>query len=140
MFQHILIPLDFTDKNDAALAIAERLAAPDASRVTLLHVIEPLAGPQDQEALDFYRKLEHRAQRQLERQQGLFARQGIACETAVRRGRRAEEIVRWAVEHDVDLIVLSSHPLDPQQRPSRPWPTISHQVAILSPKPVLLVR
>lgn len=140
MFRHLLMPLDFTDKNDAALAIAEQIAAPDASRVSLLHVIEPLAGPEDEEARAFYRKLEERAGRELERQCRSLERQGIRCRAVLLRGKRAPEIVRWAGENDVDLIVLSSHPLDPGRQPDKPWPTISHQVAILSPTPVLLVR
>lgn len=139
MFEHILIPLDFTDKNDAALETAERIAAPDASHVTLLHVIEELAGPDDAEARAFYRKLERRAEENLERQVAAMRRAGLVCEGAIERGKRAQTVVRHALENDVDLIILSSRPLDPE-KPSQPWPTISQQVALISPVAVLLVR
>ncbi len=43
-FQHILVPLDFTEKNLAALNIAFDLAIANHARVTLLHIIEPLNG------------------------------------------------------------------------------------------------
>jgi hypothetical protein len=54
-------------------------------------------------------------------------------------GSRAHEIVRYAVETGVDLIVLSSHRLDPQN-PSVGWGTVSYKVGILSKYPVLLVK
>lgn len=139
MFEHILIPLDFTAKNDAALETAERIAAPDASRITLLHVIEELSGPADAETRAFYRKLERRAEENLTRQVAAIRRAGLVCEGVVERGKRAPAIVEYAVENGVDLILLSSRPLAPERAP-HPWPTISQQVALISPVAVLLVR
>ena len=46
MFDHILVPVDLTDRNSRALAAAARLAGDDAE-VTLLHVIETLDLPFD---------------------------------------------------------------------------------------------
>jgi hypothetical protein len=39
----------------------------------------------------------------------------------------------------VDLIVLTSHPLEPD-RPGGGWGTISYQVAVFADCPVLLVK
>ena len=139
MFKHILIPLDFTKKNDPALTMVEQLAGSGESRVSLLHVIEAIAGVADQELDEFYRLLEGRARKMLGRLQTDLTNQEIDAEYAVAFGKRPEEIVRFAEESGVDLIIMSSRRLDPAS-PMHPWPTISHRVAVFSPCPVLLVR
>ncbi len=139
MFKHILIPLDFTEKNDPAIAIAREMASSAGSRLTLLHVIEAIEGAADQEMQEFYQALEGRARRSLARLQLDLAKQQLEAETAIVFGQRTEEIVRFAAEGAVDLIVMSSRKLDPGS-PMQPWPTISHKVAVFSPCPVLLVR
>ncbi len=40
MFQHVLVPVDFTEKNRRALEIAINLAQIGAGTVSMLHVIE----------------------------------------------------------------------------------------------------
>jgi len=140
MFKHLLLPLDFTDKNDAAVDVATELAGLQSGRVTLLHVIETIEGVPDDEMHDFYEVLEERARTVLARLQTDLDHRHLATETAVAFGNRAEEIVRFAAEEGVDLIVLSSRPIEPGSEVPRPWPTISHKVAILAHCPVLLVR
>jgi universal stress protein A len=54
-------------------------------------------------------------------------------------GSRAPEIVRYAMETGVDLIVLTSHRIDPED-PAVGWGTVSYKVGILSQCPVLLVK
>jgi len=54
-------------------------------------------------------------------------------------GNRAPEIVRYAVEAGIDLIVLKSHRID-LQNPSAGWGTVSYKVGILAQCPVLLVK
>ena len=54
-------------------------------------------------------------------------------------GNRAQEIVRYAMEAGVDLIVLTSHRIDLQDS-SAGWGTVSYKVGILSQCPVLLVK
>ncbi len=139
MFKHILIPLDFTDKNDPAIAIAQQMASSFDSRVTLLHVIEAVEGAVDDEMQEFYETLEGRARRSLARLQLDLANQNVEAESRIAFGKRTQEVVRSAEETAVDLIVMSSRKLDPGA-PMQPWPTISHKVAVFSPCPVLLVR
>lgn len=140
MFKHILMPLDFTDKSDAAVEISREIAGRWESRVTLLHVIETIESMPSDEVQAFYRSLEQRARTMLTRLQTDFAHQQVAAEIAVTLGNRAEEIVRFAGDHDVDLIVMSSRPVDPETGTPKPWPTVSHKVAVLVPCPILLVR
>ena len=74
-FQHILLPVDFTQKNHAALEIAFELAVANETRVTLLHVIETIetSDEPDDELRDFYARLEQRAASELESMLQRFA-------------------------------------------------------------------
>jgi len=139
MFDHLLLPLDLTDRNEQAIATAIDLAGLELARVTLLHVIEAIEGNEDPELADFYRRLERRAHALLDPLLARFKARGIAAEAVTVRGKRAASVVRWADTHDVDLIVLTSRRLD-ATIPVSAWPTISHRVALLASQPVLLVR
>jgi len=138
-FQHILVPLDFTEKNLAALNIAFDLAIANHARVTLLHIIEPLNGEVDDELKAFYAKLHERADAELESRSQRFDAAGIAVDCKIRIGTRLNEIVIDSIERAVDLIIMSSHKPD-LTRPLQTWATLSYQVSVLCQSPVLLVK
>ncbi len=138
-FQHILVPLDFTEKNVPALDIAFELAVANRARVTLLHVIETLEVGPDAELDQFYGRLQARADAQLERLSQRFTAAGLAADRKIRFGKRLAEIVNDSVERKVDLIIMSSHKPD-LNRPHQTWATLSYQVSVLCPCPVLLVK
>jgi hypothetical protein len=54
-------------------------------------------------------------------------------------GRRVREILNFAQEHEVDLIIPNSHRINPTD-PTQGWDTISYKVGILSQCPVMLVK
>ncbi|MCA9072885.1 MAG: universal stress protein [Planctomycetaceae bacterium] len=138
-FQHILIPLDFSEKNQAALDVGFELAVTNQARVTLLHIIETIDLPDDPEVEQFVEHLQQRADRELEFRAQRFAEANVIVDWKTRVGKRSHEIVAYEIEHNIDLIVLSSHPVDPQ-RPGGGLATLSYQVAILARCPVLLVK
>ena len=138
-FRHILVPLDFSEKNQAALDVAFELAVTNEARVTLLHVVETLDLPDDPEVEQFVEHLRERADRELEFCAQRFADAKLAVEWKIRLGKRAREIAAYEAEHDIDLIVLSSHPINPDD-PGGSLATLSYQVALLSRCPVLLVK
>ncbi len=139
-FGHILVPLDFTTKNRAALDIAFEMAELNKARVSLLHVIERIeADAEDDETRAFYRRLEKRADAELESLSQQFQEAGLETEYRVRYGKRAQEIFRFMDEKAVDLVVLSSHPLEAGE-PVRSMVSISYQVSLLARCPVLLVK
>ena len=111
----------------------------DTSRITLVHVIETIEGMRFDELRPFYRRLEKKAQTAMTRLARRVVKGGAQVESAVVYGRRAEEIVNFAAAHDVDLIVLASHRVNPS-RVNRDWGTISYKVGILAQCPVLLVK
>jgi universal stress protein A len=138
-FQHILIPLDFTEKSLPAIDIAFELAVANRARVTLLHVIEAIHLETDAELEQFYAKLEKRADAELERISQRFTTAGLPVDRKIRLGKRLAEIVNDAGERQADLIIMSSHKPD-LERPRQTWATLSYQVSVLCPCPVLLVK
>ena len=61
------------------------------------------------------------------------------CEKQILYGKRVYEILNFAAEHGVDLIIMSSHKLDPENV-TEGWGTISFKVGVLSHCPVMLVK
>lgn len=137
-FQHILAPIDFTQKNQSALEIAFEMAVHNRARVTLLHIIETFDFV-DQEIDEFYSRLESSARTRLAERAARFAEAGLEVDTKIRYGRRAAEILQFVQEHHIDLIVMSSHRVDADQ-PAVSLGSVSYQVSILCPCPVMLVK
>jgi universal stress protein A len=139
MFTHILVPTDLSEKSEKALEIALQMCTTDDHRIYLLHVIETLQSEEDDEFQSFYEKLRDRAIRKMDGMIKKYEgkRDIIDCEIAY--GNRSLEIIRFAQEYHIDLIVLGSHRIETIE-PSDGWATISYKVGILSPCPVLLVK
>jgi universal stress protein A len=138
-FQHILVPVDFTEKNLAALDVAFEMAVANHARLTLLHVVETMDVETDAELEQFYATLQSRADSELERMAQRFVAAKIAVDRKIRFGKRLNEIVRDSAERKADLIVMSSHKPD-LQNPTQTWATLSYQVSVLCLCPVLLVK
>jgi nucleotide-binding universal stress UspA family protein len=109
MYAHILIPVAFdTDETpEAALKVAQRLAAPGA-RVTLLHVLQDAP----RAMLDYLPpgwtgEVEGRLASELRRWGDLFGPPGTAVE--IRHGNAAKGILDFAEAEGVDLIVIAGH-------------------------------
>jgi nucleotide-binding universal stress UspA family protein len=138
MFRKILVPVDFTEKNEAALSNAIEIAGGEGE-VTLLHVIETIEHIEFDEMAEFYRGLETRATARLFAMEERFQGAGIRVRHDILYGKRAETIVRFAEEHGMDLMILSSHKVD-RDHPALGWGTISYRIAIVARCPVLLVK
>lgn len=143
MFRKILVPVDFTDKNEAALSAALQTASHadpgQRGEVELLHVIETIEHIGFEEMADFYRGLETRASAKLFALEDRFREAGIEVRHEILYGKRAETIVHHAQEREADLIVLSSHKVD-RDHPALGWGSISYRIAIVARCPVLLVK
>lgn len=137
MFDRILVPVDLTDRNLRALRMAASLVG-EEGEVTLFHVIETLDLPFD-ELEDFYQRLHDRAQAEMDRMAEPVSEGGVPVVQRISYGNRLREILAFAIEDDSQLIVMSSRRLDPKDAPTG-FATLSHQVAMLSQVPVLLVK
>jgi nucleotide-binding universal stress UspA family protein len=139
MFKHILVPLDLSDRNERTLRIVVGLARITHSRVTLLHVIQDVAGLSTRELRGFYKTLAQRSQRTLARAAKRFAEVEVAVRAIVVIGNPAREIIKAATARKVALIVMGSHRVMPG-RPGRGFGTTSYKVGIACPCPILLVK
>ena len=139
MFKKILVPVDLSNQHQQALDIAARLASEADAEVTLLHVVEVIAGVWEEDEREFYDRVERMARDHLAKHGRYLEERHVPRREEVIFGQRAQEIVRYAMEAGTDLIVLSSHRID-LQNPSAGWGTVSYKVGILSQCPVLLVK
>lgn len=139
MFKHILVPTDFSERNRQALQIAVDLAAHYDGEVSLLHVIKRIAGGEDEEFADFYKKLEKKAHKKMAELASTHENETVPLTTHIILGNRVEEIIRFSEEQEVDLIVMASHKINLEQ-PDTGWGTISQKVGLLAQCPILLVK
>ncbi|MFH0812253.1 MAG: universal stress protein [Pseudomonadota bacterium] len=139
MFKNILVPLDLSKRNKKSLDIAVTIALSDNSKVHLLHVVETIADTTYAEFKDFYLKLEKRAQKYMDSMITPYQNRRMKIEWKVVFGNRVQEILKFAAEHKIDLIVMHSHKVN-LKNPAEGWGTISYKVGILSQCPVMLVK
>jgi universal stress protein A len=133
------VPTDLTERTGRALSVVATLALSETSQITLLHVIETIDGLRTTELKAFYARLERKARAAMTALARAAGQGTRRTAVAVVYGRRAEKIVAFAAEHNVDLIVLASHRVNPSLA-DRDWGTISYKVGILAQCPVLLVK
>lgn len=108
MIDRILVPLDGSPLAECTLCHAAALASAFDAEVCLLRILPPArAGGLSHDAVE--NRLERREAETylVERAEG-FRTAGTAVRVSIGEGRPAEEIVRWADAHDVDLILASA--------------------------------
>jgi nucleotide-binding universal stress UspA family protein len=112
----ILLPTDFSDCASYALSYATSLARQFSARIICVHVIEPVVPAVGYTGMaeplplaDISEQLETSAERELPKIAGCEECRGLELEEVIAHGDAASEIVRVAREHDVDLIIISSH-------------------------------
>lgn len=136
MFRNILVPVDESGRCREAMRIAVRLAT---DNVHPLHVIEVIADTSFEEFEEFYRKLEQQARRDMDQLLESIGATAPRITPKIVYGARASEILRSVENLKIDLIVMQSHRIDPQD-PTRGWGTLSHKIGILASCPVMLVK
>jgi nucleotide-binding universal stress UspA family protein len=118
MYKKILVPLDGSEFSECSLehvkAIASGCRVP---QTVLLRVVEPLSA-ETVSALamaggDLMRRAELESQAEakdyMKKTKASLANDGLAVETAIVDGRAAEEILDYAKNNKVDLIVMTTH-------------------------------
>jgi universal stress protein A len=138
MFKSILIPVDFTSKNKSAIQAALEIASANNAEITLLHVIEKIDLITSREVQRFYTQLKRNAESKIRKLAKRFDPR-TNVKTNITFGNRGEEIVRYAMDNRIGLIVMASHKIN-RTNLNAGWGTLSYKVAILSQCPVLLVK
>jgi len=137
----ILVPTDFSPQSEKALRYALAFARQFNARLTLLHVLEPLAGPD----FAYFPLVEVRdkvARTARQRLAGLAARleaaPGIIERTLVRDGRAYQVIAEVARESRANLIIIATHGYTGAARLM--LGSTTERVVRHAPCPVLVVR
>jgi nucleotide-binding universal stress UspA family protein len=138
-FTKILVPVDLSSRGEQAIRMALDLLDRERGVVWLLHVVETIVAEDDAELESFYADLGAKAASKLTTWIADLGVGQVRIEPLITFGHRAREILQRAESLGCDLVVLSSHRVDPDH-PAGGIGTISHQVALLCGCPVLLVR
>jgi nucleotide-binding universal stress UspA family protein len=140
MYKTILVPLDGSELSETALVHAVALAKPLQAQLVLMHVVVFITRDFDVIPMEAAASAEvmAEAKRYLERAAGNLRRSGVTVTTFVASGRVADTIVAYAVDHGVDLIVMSTHGRTGAAR----WiiGSVADRVVHSAPVPVLVVR
>lgn len=139
--QSILFPTDFSHYNEAALDYASRLAAESGAKLHLVHVhdtreLNTAMGEASTIYVDAWQKERSRAERQLKVMVPTVV--DVAYEHHALQGVPDAEIVEFAKEHKIDLIVMSSHGRSGLTR--LVMGSVAENVMRHAPCPVLIVK
>ena len=110
----ILCPTDFSEGSLEALTYAISLARSTRSRLILMYVVnqkmfsEGLSLARAAAPEDLGKELADEARRRFKTLIPAGERDGLDWETNIRSGNPAQEIIRYARENDVDLIVIGT--------------------------------
>ena len=111
MFDHILVPLDGSSLAECALPHAVALARTCGARVTLVRVLEQTHTANQIRCnglLDrHFSRLEIKAY--LDKLASRLQEAGLHVDSTIQEGPAAERITRFVYDHDVNLVILSSH-------------------------------
>ncbi len=139
LYNHILVPIDFTPKNDTALQVAQVLASREKARLTLAHVVEEIDETTGDDFLQFYEMLRSKAVARLATHARALRETGLEVDEYLVIGKPLVEILRYVHEQEVDLIVLGSHKIDIREERGH-WGTLSYQLSVVCPCQALLVK
>jgi len=120
MYTKILAPLDGSDFSECTLGHVRAIATScNVPEVVLLRVLEPLEGVYEKMSehekmsepwiSEMQDKAQAVAEDYLSELTDNLKKEGIAAEGVVVRGRAAEEILEYAKNNQVDLIIMSTH-------------------------------
>ena len=137
---HILLPTDFSETASHALDYARELAARFGADVHVLHVVADPT-PQDwavgpaagvvTDLLDMWRT-------DAERRLGEVALDGVETVRAIRVGHAFMEIIQYATDNAIDMIVMGTHGRGPVKHLL--LGSVAERVVRKAPCPVLTVR
>lgn len=141
-FKRILVPFDFSRLAEQGVQYAEEMAEAHGAHLDILHVVEEPAFPSFFKlgAMRIYGmvpNLEKVAWTALEKRFGSPGEQP-QLDFHVVKGSADVEIIRFAGEHESDLVVMTSHGLTGLQHVL--MGSVAEKVVKMAPCPVLIVK
>ena len=143
-FENILLATDFSEPSAAALDYAKALADKFGSRIHVLHVLEDLAAHAWTTEVyvaalpGVHEEMERQARERLDAVMPADLRERYRTKTELRTGSPFVEIVRYARDERIDLIVLGTHGRGPIAHML--LGSVAERVVRKAPCPVLTVR
>ena len=137
--KQVLVPTDFSDASDAALRYGIALARAFHAKLHLLHIPEhPRAMAIEEYPIGLVSTLRNVAHERLGQLLTEQEYRELVPERAMRIGLPCDEIVRYAGENDIDLIVMGTHGRRGVARVL--MGSVAEHVVRTAPCPVLTVR
>ncbi len=142
IIKNILVPIDFSDFSTAVVEHASTLALLCGAKIHLLHVIKPPSpfgfrnGNVDTPAV--IQDLESHVQEEMRKFVYWKMQNNTNLEQVIRHGEPYQEIIRYASEGDMDLIVIATHGRAGMAHML--MGSVAERVVRLSPIPVLAVK
>ena len=142
MYKKMLVPLDGSELAEVVLSYAKELAGRFALELTLLHVCEPRGGESLFMARSYLERTAEVVQKQSRKVQANtgapLGEKAVEVRVEVSTGNPAEEILRYAEENNVDIILMGTHGRSGVGR----WilGSVAEKVLRKSSSPIWLVR
>ena len=136
--KRILIPTDFSETSAAAIEYGVDLAKRYGASLHLLHVVEPSAVPPEPEFPLGIFEGQTVARERLVDVLSAEQREAFLAEVAVTIGNPFLEIIRYANDHDIDVIVMGTHGRSGVSHML--MGSVAEKVVRKAPCPVLTVR
>jgi nucleotide-binding universal stress UspA family protein len=110
----ILVPTDFSDFATRALEYAKAIAKPLHATLHIVHVLEPAAympqwGMLSSAFEEIALKMQQQAGRDVEELAAAIQKEGLEAKGVVLGGTPHNEIVKYAADNDIQLIVIGTH-------------------------------
>ena len=140
----ILLPTDFSEYSEAARDFACSLVEKFGAELHLLHVLQDLVAMAPEPGMafpppgDYMQELEASARQALEKRPGESLSGDHTVVREVRHGSPFLEIIRYAKDNDIDLIVMGTHGRSGLAHVL--LGSVAEKVVRKSPCPVLTVR
>ena len=113
-YKHILVPTDFSDSARHALTYGISFAKEYKAQLVLLHVVENLTVGYASDLFpvpmaEVFQEISGYAKAELAKLAAEAREKEVAVEEHVVQGKPSAEIIRFAAENRVDMIVLGTH-------------------------------
>lgn len=141
--KQILVPTDFSENSEVAAKYARAMASAFHAELHLMHVLEdPFASAFDPVSFvpppNFYEEIEAQTRGRLVRLLADWGSQQPHVEIVASRGSAFVEIIRYAKDHGIDLIVLGTHGRGPIAHML--MGSVAEKIVRKAPCPVLTIR
>jgi nucleotide-binding universal stress UspA family protein len=139
MYEDILLPTDGSESMDAVIEHAADVAARRDATVHALYVIDDRSflTLQDDMKGDVVDGLRTEGETATTAVASQLEAEGVTVRTAIRKGNPADEVLAYADENGIDLVVMGTHGADYERNMLG---SVSQKVVTMSAAPVLTVN